>query len=496
MRNKNVNMSAALLRTILITLLHSVCFFNPDPYTFQSAAYCFASDFDDYEDFEEESAEFTIQGFIEFENFLNTYKDQDFEDANKKNEIRSRLEIRYGTDSLYLYVVPNIYVSSTLIKDRLGKDYNYSDKTELFRNLRYSSSSYEVSFNEFYLNFTQENYRIRVGNQIFGWGTADVFNPTAYFNPFDMREIIFKEDDEYKAGVPSVSAMIFFDDTTLELVVVPVHIPGIIAENGDFWSLAPDNYQLPIILGEIRGLDIDSSNSGYGARFSATTGSTDFSFSCYHGPDVEPVYLPFRTVLSPNESVSVLVEPQYHVINRVGLDFSMTIDDFVVQFEAAYSPDKRGYKEAKFENAGGIVLPLEVEQSDHIWYSVGFNYFIPLYRLIDDHEGETVFTFEWSQSKYFEDDFSDPFSAKIMSFRFEDSYYSNRLNVSLAGIFDIQRNGHSIWPKIGYDFLNGFSTELSYACISGKSDSINTTESIFYYFRDNDILIWEVRYDF
>jgi len=53
-----------------------------------------------------------------------------------------------------------------------------------------------------------------------------------------------------------------------------------------------------------------------------------------------------------------------------------------------------------------------------------------------------------------------------------------------------------IWPKIGYNFQNGLLLELSFAFIDGNPDEEEEVDPVFYTFRNNDILMWKVRYEF
>ena len=53
-------------------------------------------------------AEFKISGFVELENFISTYKDQETEEAYKKCELRNKSKIRYGTDEFYLFTTSKI----------------------------------------------------------------------------------------------------------------------------------------------------------------------------------------------------------------------------------------------------------------------------------------------------------------------------------------------------------------------------------------------------
>ncbi|MBN2282694.1 MAG: hypothetical protein JXO48_02275 [Deltaproteobacteria bacterium] len=451
---------------------------------------------DVYQDIEEPLLDFTCRGFVEFEGWFSTRDDQDSKEANKKNEIRSRFEIRYGTDSIYFYTASDLYLFLIYLNEEAGDDYVYAPDTTVSRNLMISSERSELRFDELYVNYGKANYRLRVGNQIFAWGTADAFNPTSYFNPYDLREFLFKDDDEYRIGVPALSGMLFFEDSTLEVVFVPAHVPMVLAPEENFWSLVIDDYFFPVEIEEPSGLPVKSKNCGFGARLSRSVSGVDFSLSGYHGPDREPVFVPYRTVLRTNEPLSLLIRSFTYTVNMVGVDFTTTYGDFVFQTEAAYSPDKRWIVRQDLDDYANLTLPFEVKKSHYLSYAVGFNYFVPLNRVLDGHEGESVFTFEWFQSKYFDDDLFAPLLTDLITCRYEDSFMSGRVKTKMTGIFDVRNDGYVLWPEIGYDFQNGWTVDLSYAGIRGSGGSDWEDNSIFYYFRDNDILMGRIRYEY
>jgi len=158
-----------------------------------------------------DSGPWTFEGFLEMENLFNAHKDQSFDDAVIKNEIRGKFKIRYGTDNAHVFLSPDLYLSCAVFQSESDKTCAYNDDFDVARNMRISDRGYEASLNEGYVHYGNSRARVRVGNQIYGWGTADVFNPTSYFNPYDMRETFFKDDDELKLGVPSISGMAFFE---------------------------------------------------------------------------------------------------------------------------------------------------------------------------------------------------------------------------------------------------------------------------------------------
>lgn len=452
----------------------------------------------DSEEFEEEKEpfEFSYYGFVEVETYLNTDTDQDLSDTFKKTELRNRLVTRYGLESAYLYAVTNLYLQPTFNRDDEYKPYRYSREAEVSANLTIGDPDYEISWNELYCNFGHSSYRLRVGNQIFSWGTADGINPTAYFNPYDMREFIFRDDDEQRLGVPAVSGMLFGDDYTLELVLAPVHVPMRLAPNGNYWSLETESALYSVHFEDPDTLDFSPENFGYGARISFSIDGNDFSFSGYRGPDRETVLVPAYTTLVPNAPAIVNVKQQYDVVHMVGVDFVRTVDDFVFQVEAAYSPDKRNIVEQNVA-ISQVALPFSVKRTHYLSYAAGFNYFIPLHNLLENHEGESVFTFEWFQARFFGNDVAQSYLfTDLLTFRYEDTFFGGRIPVELTAIFDARHGGEVLWPKIGYDFLNGWSTELSYAAISGRTEGNELFKNSFYYYRDNDTLMMTVRYEY
>ncbi len=439
------------------------------------------------------SNDFSVEGHMEFESFINTDPDQESSEAEKKGEIRGSLKLRRGNDRFHLFCRTDFYHYAPLNGENA---YHYSRESKIFRNFQYSSENTELSFNELYVNFGTEKFRVRMGNQIFGWGTGDAFNPTSYFNPTDMREMFFKDDDELKQGIPAISGMLFGNDFTLETVFVPLHTPGQIAIGSDYWSLNLDNYTIPIIINEPEELDATTSNFGTGARATTTIGPGDFSLSVYHGPDKDSAYQATETSLADNNAVSIIVNPVYGKLTMFGMDCSINYNRFVFQVEAAYSPDKTGVEKQSSDNVSNVLFPYTLRKTDFVSVTAGFNYFIPLDSILEEHEGETVLIFELFHADFLDDNIYSPIISEIALVRLQDSFFKSHLNLSVTGIFDLKNNGHLIWSKIEYDFLNGFSTELAFADLKGEADSENQTESVFYYLRKNDFITLKVRYEF
>ena len=437
--------------------------------------------------------EFSMEGYVTFESLFSTASDEGFEESNKKNEVTSRLEMRYGGESAYLFLTPMVSMASLFTEN---EEYRYTNDAGFHENMRYASSSFELSFNELYFHYETDQYRVRAGNQIFGWGTADVFNPTAYFNPIDMRELFFKEEENNRYGVPALSGIWFADRFTTELVWVPVHVPGETAASGNWWSVSPDNYALPVEIDDPESRGSSPSDYGFGTRVASTVSGADFSLSLYHGPDRDPLFLPEGTFIADNGELTVLLEPRHHTASMAGFDFSMAIESFVIQCEAVWSPNKTGYIPQDPENPMEIVFPFEEKKSDYIAFATGFNWFVPLADIWEEHGGETVLTFEWYTSHYADSRIEDPSISDFISVRFEDDYMDGRVRIEIVEVVDLAHTGSLFYPSVTYDFQNGFSIECSYAHFNGSVSGPNTPQSVFTYFRDRDVISLKTKYDF
>lgn len=457
---------------------------------------------DDEED-EESELYLSLTGFIEFEHFLNSKLEQDFTDAVKKNEIRNHFELRYGGDNFYFFIVSNQYYLISPFEYENNSEFRYAEHRDVSQNLTISSTNYEVTFNELYLNFNTEYFRLRLGNQIYGWGTADAQNPTAYFNPSDIREFLFRIDDEAKPGIPSVSGLFFLENITVELVAAPIHIMELNAPNGDFWAIkmhGENSILYTVAFDEIDSLSFKFENMGWGARLSGNFFDADMSLSVYHGPDnqKDAVKIPYEIVYPANAPPMAIIKPQYEILTMIGVDFSKAVSEFVFQFEAAYSPDKTALVEQapKIED---LKWPFAIKKSEYIALSAGFNWFVPVYKLLENHEGESVFTFEYSMTHFFNDDISTPFIPNLVTVRYDDSFFESRLEMSFTAVFDTSSSSRVIWPRVEYIFQNGISIELSYGHITGTKRSKSSDsffEPLFFYYEENDVLMGRLRYEY
>ncbi len=232
-----------------------------------------------------------------------------------------------------------------------------------------------------YLSYEGDIARIRIGNQIFQWGSANTYSPTSYFNPYDTREFLVRSEDEIFMGIPSLSLLLAKNSNSLEFVFAPIPVSSRNALNTSFWSVDIDNYILPVQITDSKELDIKAKNFAYGARASALMGPLEGSLSVFHGPDNLQLYVPIGTQIvkddEGNNETVVMIEPQSFVVNTVGLDFNLNFGDLSFQLETALIFDKRGVMLS--DNITETELPAPVEKSKFYAAALGFNYVIPFF---------------------------------------------------------------------------------------------------------------------
>ena len=217
--------------------------------------------------------------------------------------------------------------------------------------------------------------------------------------------------------------------------------------------------------------------------------STDINVSAYYGPDLEPVFRPIGTDVSSPGTPKVVVQPQYFNSPAIGLSLSRSFGDFVFQAEATYNPMKAGVVDQDLSVALPQ-FPYEIKRFHAIRSSLGFNYFIPFGDIFEWHEGDAVFTVEWSRPTNFASGLIKPLIQDVLIMRIEDTFIDNSLKVTFTSILDITEVCYILMPEVSYQFDNGISLSAAYAYIGGEGTSFIGLYS------DNDLVKIKVRYEY
>lgn len=193
---------------------------------------------------------------------------------------------------------------------------------------------------------------VSLGKQIVAWGTADAYNPTDNFNPYDYLDILDRE----KIGVYSATATLTTEAVRITLVMAPYFTPSRDPLLGQRWippGAAVGGVGESIPLGaQVQGRQVPVSNQQYGIRAKTTLAGWDLSASYFNGAEYLPIVQKGTTSL--NGVAVPLFIPVYRHMQVAGFDFATTAGKFEVHGEMAYKFADRPVKDTRFQGSLGV----------------------------------------------------------------------------------------------------------------------------------------------
>ena len=266
------------------------------------------------------------KGKLEYKLFWHTgTRPQD--GRKRRSECRFTLELNIPvSDDLRVFVAPDLRWSS---HDMSAGTFDELNRDEVRRPI--------FHFKEAYVEWSPGPWEVRLGEQIFAWGTADGFNPTDNLNPRDYLDLL----DNEKIPVLALSATYHFSEaTSLQFVLIPLFTPSRFDGQDSRWSFFP---AAPPRLNFERHLPGDSlSNLQWGARLKTSAGGWDFSVSYFDGyDDIGRPTLGFRPTFplgpgGPMVPVPDTVHSHYDKVRILGCDFATTWNDIGIHGEIAH----------------------------------------------------------------------------------------------------------------------------------------------------------------
>ncbi len=376
-----------------------------------------------------------------------------------KVEAHGYLDLRVGTDTIHARGAVHAYL------------YPAGNESSYLKN--------RVLANELYLRWLTEHTDLKIGTQTVKWGTVDAINPTSYFTPLDLRELLFKDDDEIALGVHAVSFSVLFSDFSLQLVFAPIASATLLPGTSSPWYVKlPKRYHVPLHY-HYRAPRIPASgaNMCYGGRFSGTVSIVDFSFSAYRGIDRDVLLFPVADI--SGRMPTVYVTPKYRNLTCLGFDLAVAVEDVTLQAEAAYSFNKNAVTAPDLRRASFA----GIEATHYLNMAAGLNWLI-------DGEDFNI-TLEFNKSIYLvrPHRFIDPLISDIFIARIEKKFLNGSLYFRLQGIMSLDLDV-LVMPLAGYDFRNGLALEAEGGIFAGRHDTL------FGSYNTRDILRVRARYSF
>lgn len=349
-------------------------------------------------------------------------------------------------------------------------------------------------------DFIIKNLDAKIGRQRIAWGKADKLNPTDNLNPYDMEDII---DFGRHRSSDAISLEYFFNtDFSLQGVYVPFHSPANLPTGVFSNALMPELYiAAPLPINPIINISSTANNlqeaSSGGFRFKGIQYGIDFSLSYAWTRATVPMlqsmsFYPDSSFTALNLYTN-LNYPRMHVI---GADMAANVAGIGVWAEgAAFIPEQDVISTIDMTMLINPYSPVKITKD-----SLLLDKKEPTYKFIagaDYHfTSKTYLNIQYLHGfmhEFGKDNLNDYFFLKL-----EQQLLNDKLKVSpLMGAFivndwsDLKNNYAMVYmPEIAYKATDDAEIILSSAIFEGKGEGMFST------FKDLDMLIFKLKYNF
>jgi hypothetical protein len=318
--------------------------------------------------------------------------------------------------------------------------------------------------------------KLDLGKLIYAWGTADAFNPTDNFAPYDYLDII----DRLKMAVYSASLTAPVGPVQVQAIFIPFFTPSRnplvdsrwtpfgVGAGGIGESVPVDT---PIQQRQLPGRDTD--NMMYAVRMKTTVSGWDLSASYFQGFEYVPVVRLDQPVAG-----TVRFTPVYRHMQVPGFDFSTTFEKFEFHGEFALKFEDRDIKDTRFQGSIGL---------NYTWDDVGMKG-IEQVLFVIEHTREKFLS---GQNPNFivDGNFINAFRNALAGHI--QLKFSEETQLSFSGTMDFEKAvNYFAQIKLAHKFTDEFHIETGFDNIAGPLDSF------WGEWRNNDRFFLFVKYFF
>ncbi|VAX35409.1 hypothetical protein MNBD_UNCLBAC01-833 [hydrothermal vent metagenome] len=378
---------------------------------------------------------------------------------------------------------------------------------ELFRN-QVTVSNSDLYLREAYVDFKQDNYNIRIGNQKVTWGKLDDFTVLDRMTPQDFRWFALFEKQERKLPTLAIKHTYYADNWQFEGIFLPFFDPSEInffgsdwavfghlkdeIANGSFSGSAKNNVQRISIIDKDNLTDNNLKNSQVGLKFKSRVGEVDYDFYYMYTYSPLPVlrektsagntvkqFLYDPTAVNLEALVDIgatdtdlTLEREHSRMHVIGADWETVLGDYGVRGEAGMflnSPYLRENMSYVTKNTFTIGAGIDHTTAKNLYFN---------FQLVLDY----IF------------DYENLFAQKAFSQQLTGTLTQDFLRDTIALNFDWAWSpSYRDWmlnPEIQYKFKNGLHASLGSYIFEGKSSTILGRYS------NKDLLYMELSFSF
>lgn len=373
---------------------------------------------------------------------------------------------------------------------------NSDEPIAFIENLDQERDSEIVKIRELYVDYSAEDYDLRLGKQYIIWGVLEGVRIVDEINPMDFRELILPDLLDYRIPLWSAKLDYYTDYGDLQFLLIPdlkFHKP---APSGSEWELlqavpntrSPESWKLE--------------NTEYGVKLDTSIFDTEFSFSYFYTWDDYPVI--FRTVkIAASSSEAPEFFPAYTRISIYGMTAVRQFDDYILKMELAYVEDKFfGLSNTADDNNDDYVDTNGEIQKDHIRWGLGTDTVLWGWDV-------AIGVMQWSILDHDKNMIQDKIDTSYNAFvRREFSKYS--LTLQMLWIYMQQLDESYLKPKafvqitdnlqvaFGLDLFHGEKSDFGLSTVNAQGQfNVSVQRAQFLgNFSNNDRAFFEIKYSF
>ena len=381
-------------------------------------------------------------------------------------------------------------VSRSLLTKGPSSDEPIADQHISLPNGSVLDKNYALIVQEAYVQHLREHWMLQVGSQMFAWGSADSINPMSVFNPQDLRSGFLGDKETKIAPIPAVRLALLSDGQTLNFIYAPWRRASLLPGPTQNWYLAPDNLSFNVQLTPKKSVEDQGS---YAIKYDRSIAEGDLSFLYYEGADYDIETVPKELLVINNQPLTVNLVQVVPDKTSYGASYSQTFGKWVLKAETLYTSNKLAIPDVDRNRIQDVRFPLELQKTSYLQATLGFNYFAPITQFFGLPLGDTVLTAEYYKAHYNKKGVIQPSLSDLIITNLRTTAMEDRLELGLTYGLSPTDQGRTWSGKLSF---NGdtFRHNLIYAGFDGRQPAANKTGSIFYYWRNNDLVSYEIAY--
>lgn len=355
------------------------------------------------------------------------------------------------------------------------------------------NKGYQFLVQEAYLQKSSDNFLLQAGVINHSWGSADTISPLSVFNPQDIRLGLSGDKDFQSAPIPSARLALLGEGSTLNFIYSPWRAATLQPARGQNWFVSPDNFT-SFTINYVRNTQIQTANN-FAVKYDINVSSGDLSLLYYRGADYDFVGKAIGTRVENNQPLIIDIQQVTPEKTAFGATYSRAINEWVFKGDALYTLDKKVLPQIDYAKIGNQsqIFPIDLTTTPAYQINIGVNYLASIKSFFGIPLSETFFVAEYYRQRFLKPNLTQPFMGDILIGAARTTFLEGRLELLGNYVLDLYAKGTVMGGKLTFagEELKHSLTAQSF---DGKYPGVNNIGSIFYYFRNNDFVAYEISY--